>query len=136
MFICDIYIYIILIHFISNFFFSIPPINGNEIVRFNCFLTNATGDDIIHGSILFHRNHLLISHLSNETTIDIYRFLIHYGHLNLSQFYYDTWHLLLFKEIFPSGYESKQRSFLIVCSQGELTLAVIIQTEYEKNDFK
>ncbi|CAF4740157.1 unnamed protein product [Rotaria sp. Silwood1] len=89
----------------------------------------------LNGTILFHRNHLLISHLSNEITIDIYRFLIHYGHLNMSQFYYDTWQLLLFKEIFPSNIESIQRLFVIVCSQGELTLAVIIQTEYEKNDF-
>jgi hypothetical protein len=27
----------------------IPPINGNEIVRFNCFFTKTAGDDIIHG---------------------------------------------------------------------------------------
>ncbi|CAF2791342.1 unnamed protein product [Rotaria sp. Silwood2] len=110
--------------------------NFNQCSNENDFIINRYRRIFfLNGSILFHRNHLLISHLSNETTIDIYRFLIHYGHLNLSQFYYDTWHLLLFKEIFPSGYESKQRSFLIVCSQGELTLAVIIQTEYEKNDF-
>lgn len=90
----------------------------------------------LHGTILFHRSHLVISHLSNETTMDIYRFLIHYGYLNVAQFHSDTFHSLLFKEIFPSGQESKQRSFIIVCSQGELTLAVIIQNEYEKYDFK
>jgi hypothetical protein len=27
----------------------IPPINGKEIVRFNCFLTNAPGDDNTQG---------------------------------------------------------------------------------------
>jgi hypothetical protein len=54
----------------------------------------------------------------------------------MTQFYSDTWQLLLFKEIFPKGYESQHRSFLIVCSQSELTLAVIIESEYEKNDFK
>jgi hypothetical protein len=90
----------------------------------------------LNGSILFHRIHLLISHLSNELTNDIYRFLIHYGHLHMTQFYSDTWQLLLFKEIFPTGYESQHRSFLIVCSLSELTLAVIIESEYEKNDFK
>ena len=90
----------------------------------------------INGSVLFHSIHLLSSHLSNETTIDIYRVLTHYGHLSMSQFYRDTWHLLLFKEIFPLGYGSKQRLFLIVCSQGELTLAVIARNEYEKNDFE
>ncbi|CAF0734192.1 unnamed protein product [Adineta steineri] len=88
----------------------------------------------LNGTILFHRTHLLISHLSNELTNDIYHFLLHYGHLNMTQFYCETWQLLLFKEIFPIGHESKYRSFLIVCSQGELTLAVIIESEYEKND--
>ena len=73
----------------------------------------------LNGTILFHRIHLLISHLSNELTNDIYHFLLHYGHLNMTQFYCDTWQLLLFKEIFPIGYESKYRSFLIVCCQGE-----------------
>jgi hypothetical protein len=90
----------------------------------------------VNGSILFHRIHLLISHLSNELTNDIYRFLLHYGHLNMTQFYCDTWQLLLFKEIFPAGYEIKQRSFLIVCSQGELTLAIVMENQYEKNDFE
>ncbi|CAF3275727.1 unnamed protein product [Rotaria socialis] len=90
---------------------------------------------ILTGSVLFHRVQLLTSHLSNETTIDIYRFLLHYGHLNMSQFYSDTWHLLLFKEIFPSGFNLKQRWFLIVGSHSELTLAAVIQTEYENNDF-
>ncbi|CAF4059813.1 unnamed protein product [Rotaria sordida] len=110
--------------------------NFNQCSNENDFIINRYRRIFfLNGSVLFHRIHLLISHLSNETTIDIYRFLIHYGHLNMSQFYYDTWHLLLFKEIFLSDYESKQRSFLIVCSQGELTLAVLIQSEYEKNDF-
>jgi hypothetical protein len=31
---------------------SVPPINGNEIVRFNCFLTKTAGDEIIHGEEL------------------------------------------------------------------------------------
>lgn len=88
------------------------------------------------GSVLFHRLHLVISHLSNELTTDIYRFLLHYGHINMSQLPTDTWQLLLFKEIFPVGTESKQRSFLLVCSQNELTLAVIIESEYETNDLK
>jgi len=80
--------------------------------------------------------HLFISHLSNELTTDIYRFLLHYGHLNMTQFHSDSWQLLLFKEIFPLNLESKQRSFVIVCSQGELTLAIVIENQYEKDDFK
>lgn len=48
----------------------------------------------------------------------------------------DTWQLLLFKEIFPFDYETKQRAFLIVCSQGELTLVVMIENQYEQNDLK
>ncbi len=90
----------------------------------------------MNGSILFHRMHLFISHLSNELTTDIYRFLVHYGHLNMTQIRSDSWQLLLFKEIFPLNTESKQRSFLVVCSQGELTLAVVIENQYEKDDFK
>ena len=91
---------------------------------------------LINGSILFHRMHLFISHLSKELTNDIYRFLSHYGHLNMTQFASNTWQLLLFKEIFPSSYEGKTRCFLIVCSQGELTLAIVIENQYDKNDLK
>lgn len=31
------------------FLLFIPPINGNEIVRFNCFLTKFVGDEIVQG---------------------------------------------------------------------------------------
>ncbi|CAF1238332.1 unnamed protein product [Adineta ricciae] len=89
----------------------------------------------LNGSILFHRSYLLISHLSNELTSDIYRFLLHYGHLNVAQFPCETGQLLLFKEIYPTTSESKSRYFLVVCTHGELTLAVIIETEYERHDF-
>ncbi|UJR31637.1 hypothetical protein I4U23_019119 [Adineta vaga] len=88
----------------------------------------------LNGSILFHRTYLLVSHLSNDLTSDIYRFLLHYGHLNVTQLSSQNGQLLLFKEIYPTSYETKYRSFLIVCTQGELTLAVIIETEYEKTD--
>ena len=111
--------------------------NFNECSNENDFIINRYRRRFfLNGTILFHRIHLLISHLSNELTNDIYRFLIHYGHLNMTQLYSDTWRLLLFKEIFPLGYETKQRSFLMVCSQNELTLAVIIESEYEKNELK
>jgi hypothetical protein len=111
--------------------------NLNECSNENDFIINRYRRKFfINGSILFHRIHLLISHLSNELTNDIYRFLLHYGHLNMTQFYSDTWQLLLFKEIFPIGCETKQRSFLIVSSQNELTLAVIIESEYENNYLK
>ena len=86
----------------------------------------------VHGCILFHHIYLLTSHVSNEITNDIYRFLNHYGHLNIKERNVDTCYLLLFKEIFPHDYASKQRLYVIVCSQGDLTLAVIIQNEYEK----
>lgn len=90
----------------------------------------------IHGSVLFHRRYLFISHLSNALTNDLYHFLLHYGHLNMSQFYADVWQLLLFKEIFPAGDQTKQRLFVAVCSQGELTLAIVLENPYEKNDVR
>lgn len=111
--------------------------NFNECSNENDFITNRYRRIFfLTGSVLFHRIHLLTTHLSNQTTNNIYRFLLHYGHLNMSQFYSDKWHLVLFKEIFPSGFNSKQRSFLIVSSHGELTLAATVQTEHENNDFK
>lgn len=90
----------------------------------------------IQGSILFHRRYLFLSHLSTRLTNDIYYFLLHYGHLNMSQFYSDAWQFLLFKEIFPSEDQGKQRSFVVVCSQGELTLAIVIENPFEKNEFR
>lgn len=90
----------------------------------------------LNGSVLFHRAHLLISHLSNELTNDVYRFLLHYGHLNMPQASADVWQLLLFKEIYPTGHDSKYRSFVIVCSQGDLTLAVTLESEYDEKDIE
>jgi len=108
--------------------------NINECSNENDFIINRYRRIfLINGSILFHRIHLLISHLSNQLTNDIYHFLLHYGHLNLTQLSSDLCQLLLFKEIFPFGYETKQRLFLIVCCQGELTLAIIIENQYEKD---
>jgi len=109
--------------------------NINECSNENDFIINRYRRIFfINGSILFHRTNLLISHLSNQLTNDIYRFLLHYGHLNLTQFSSsDLCQILLFKEIFPFGYEIKQRLFLIVCCQGELTLAIIIENQYEKD---
>jgi hypothetical protein len=81
----------------------------------------------------YRRQYFLSSHLSNELTIDIYRFLVHYGHITMSQLSDDSWQLLLFKEIFPCQIETKQRSYLLVCSEKELTLAVIMENQYQTN---
>lgn len=90
----------------------------------------------VHGSILFYRQYLVLSHVAPDLTMDIYRFLLHYGHLNLTQTSNETWPLLLFKQIFPQGFAAKKRSFLYVSSQSELTLAVIIDDEYDTRDLQ
>ena len=85
------------------------------------------------GSALFHRFYLVTSHLTNEMTVDVYRFLVHYGHINLSQVPRDSWQCLLFKEIFPQGtLNTSKRSFLLVCCQNDLIMAVVMETEYEQ----
>jgi hypothetical protein len=91
---------------------------------------------LIVGSVLFHCCHLVSSHLSNELTTDIYRFLLHYGHLNISEFAVDHYRFLLFKEIYPSDSIRliNQRFFLLVACQGHLTLAVMVQSEYQNRD--
>jgi hypothetical protein len=91
---------------------------------------------LLTGSVLFHRIHSVVSHLPNELTNDIYRFLVHYGHLNMAEFHSNAWQFVLFKEIFPGGHRSRHRSFLLVCCQNELTLASVIESEHEQNDLK
>lgn len=91
----------------------------------------------VRGSVLFYQQHLVLDHLSTDLTVDIYRYLLHYGHLNLTQqIPNDTWQLLLFKQIFPQGLDAKKRSFLYVCCQNVLTLAVIVDLEHDTRDFQ
>ena len=91
---------------------------------------------LVRGSVLFHQQHLVLDHLSVELTIDIYRYLLHYGHLNLTQISTDTWQLLLFKQIFPQGLDARKRSFLYVCCQNALTLAVLVDLEHDTRELQ
>lgn len=85
------------------------------------------------GSALFYRFYVVTSHLNNQTTVDIYRFLCHYGYLSISQISQDQWQCLLFKEVFlEKNIHTRRRSFIIVCCQRDLILAVLIETEYEQ----
>jgi len=109
----------------------------NQCSNENDFITNRYRRLFFtQGSVLFYRHYLLLTHLSNKLTTDIYYFLLHYGHLNFNRYLFDSWHLLLFKEIFPNEIESKQRTFLLVCCQGDLTLAIVLENQYEKNELK
>ena len=91
---------------------------------------------LVRGAVLFHQQHLVLDHLSTDLTIDIYRYLLHYGHLNLTQISSDTWQLLLFKQIFPQGLDARKRSFLYVCCQNALTLAVLVDLEHDTRELQ